>query len=118
MKKIFGLLFSLILIPVVALASTATWTPVTSYTDGSAISVAKQAEIVYHIFCDNAEFASVTGVGTWKGTIPQARGETKTYHLTAELDGMTSDPGPSTLYFYPVLSPGSPGTIIIQLGGP
>jgi hypothetical protein len=100
-----------------AMGSTATWTSGTTYIYGSEVPGNKQAQIVYHIYCDGVEFSSVVGVSEWEGDLPQGRGETKTYYLIAELDGMFSEKSPETIYYYGFQAPGAPGLIILNMGG-
>ena len=116
MKRLVVFVLALaLIIPGIALADTITWEGPTTYVSGNTISDADQAKIVYHIFADKVEFASVTGVRSWDGKIPQNPGETKTYDVTAELNGATSDHSKGTVFVYPAEAPNAPENIIIHI---
>jgi hypothetical protein len=91
------------------------WSAPQTYTNGMAVPAAKQAQIIYHLFVDGVEFATVpNGLTTWTGNLPQVVGEVKSYTATAELDGTTSAPtDPYVFAWYVPLS--KPGAITIQL---
>lgn len=120
MKKILILLFLFTFVLVLsgsALSETFTWTNPTTYIDGSAISVAKQATIKSHLFYGTVstgpwtEFALISnGAMTYTGTPPLDRGIQAYYTLAWELDGVQSaylTPAISYTRPYIACSPGS-----------
>jgi len=108
MKKWFALF---------ALLGTILWTAPATYTDGTLVPAQTLSAIVFRLYVDGVEFASVKGVLKWTGTLPQKVGESKSYTATAEIDGQPSTRSAQTdpvvfAWFVPL---NKPGNVTIQL---
>ena len=94
---------------------TANWTLPTTYSDGSAIDPADQAQIVTHIVMDGVEVGtSAPGATSWTGDLPMNYGGTYLFSVHATLNGQTSISTPEVSFTVPFRVPNPPTGLSIS----
>ena len=107
------------LLPAPAQASTMSWTPSASYTDGTPIPATDQARIVYTPYHGNSSSGpwtadTPTAPGVTSATVPTpSAGQTLWYTVEATLDGQTSAKAQAVSLQVPYKTPAAPTNLRI-----